>query len=61
MATITESVVEQATLAWFEAMGYSVVSGVSISPNEPGALERPGRDGAVQGQDQVPDQPDGPL
>lgn len=37
MSDINESVVEKATLAWFEALGYSVVSGVSISPGEPGA------------------------
>jgi type I restriction enzyme, R subunit len=33
---ITESVVEQTTLAWFESLGYAVESGPSISPGEPG-------------------------
>lgn len=31
----TESVVEQATLAWFESLGYSVAFGPSIVPGEP--------------------------
>ncbi|MBZ0152152.1 MAG: type I restriction endonuclease subunit R [Planctomycetes bacterium] len=36
----TESVVEEAALSWFEAIGYSVVGGPSIAPGEP-AAERP--------------------
>ena len=36
-AKITESVVEQTALAWFESLGYSVDSGPAISPGEPGA------------------------
>jgi hypothetical protein len=34
---ITESVVEQTALAWFESLGYTVESGPAISPGEPGA------------------------
>ncbi len=34
---ITESVVEQTTLTWFESLGYHVVTGPDISPGEPGA------------------------
>jgi type I restriction enzyme, R subunit len=36
-AKITESVVEQTALAWFESLGYSVEFGPAISPGEPGA------------------------
>jgi type I restriction enzyme R subunit len=34
---VTESVVEQAALAWLESVGWSVVRGVEIAPGEPGA------------------------
>ena len=34
---ITESVVEQTALAWFETLGYNVESGPAISPGEAGA------------------------
>lgn len=40
-SAFTESIVEQAALAWFEALGYAVVEGPSIAPGEPGA-ERQG-------------------
>ena len=33
----TESVVEEAALEWFGALGYAVVAGPSIAPGEPGA------------------------
>jgi type I restriction enzyme, R subunit len=33
----TESVVEQAALAWLEALGYAVLSGSEIAPGEPAA------------------------
>jgi type I restriction enzyme R subunit len=33
----TESVVEQACLAWLEALGYQILRGPSIAPGEPGA------------------------
>lgn len=32
-ATFTESIVEQAALAWFESIGYATVNGATISPN----------------------------
>ena len=34
---VTESVVEQAALAWLESIGWSVHQGVDIAPGEPGA------------------------
>jgi len=34
--SINESIIEQTALAWFESIGYSVRSGPSISPGEPG-------------------------
>ena len=36
-ARFTESVVEQAALDWFRALGYQVVFGPSIAPGEPAA------------------------
>ncbi|MBP8299091.1 MAG: type I restriction endonuclease subunit R [Planctomycetes bacterium] len=36
-APLTESVVEEAALEWFAALGYSVVSGPAIAPGEPNA------------------------
>lgn len=36
MTAFTESVVEQAALAWFEALGYTITGGPSIAPGEPG-------------------------
>ena len=36
-AAFTESIVEQAALAWFESMGWSVKHGAEIAPGEPGA------------------------
>jgi len=35
--TFTESVVEQAALAWLESTGWVVRNGASIAPGEPGA------------------------
>ncbi len=35
--TFTESVVEQAALAWLESVGWSVVHGPEIAPGEPAA------------------------
>jgi type I restriction enzyme R subunit len=32
--TFTESIIEQAALAWLESMGYSVLSGLEIAPGE---------------------------
>ena len=36
-STFTESIVEQAALAWLAAAGWQVVSGATIAPGEPGA------------------------
>jgi len=36
-AKVTESVVEEVCLAWFEALGYEVLAGPDIAPNEPAA------------------------
>ncbi len=33
----TESTVEEATLQWLEELGYAVVHGPDIAPDEPGA------------------------
>ena len=33
---ITENAVEVAALAWFEGMGYTVLHGPDIAPDEPG-------------------------
>jgi type I restriction enzyme R subunit len=35
--TFTESVVEQAALAWLESLGWSVTHGLEIAPGEAGA------------------------
>ncbi|MCK6574936.1 type I restriction endonuclease subunit R [Myxococcota bacterium] len=40
MTGFSESVVEQAALAWFEALGYTVTGGPSIAPGEPGQERR---------------------
>jgi type I restriction enzyme R subunit len=37
MTDFTESIVEQAALAWFEALEYRVLDGSTIAPGEPGA------------------------
>jgi type I restriction enzyme R subunit len=36
-SVLTESVVEEAALEWFAAIGYRVVHGPSIAPGEPAA------------------------
>ncbi len=36
-ANFSESVVEQAALAWFEGLGYQVLNGLDIAPEEPAA------------------------
>ena len=57
MSGFTESVVEEAALAWLEALGYAVLHGPEIAAGEPGAersdpnyrdvvLERPAAAGA---------------
>ena len=37
MTHFTESIVEDATLAWLEALGYAVLHGPDIAAGEPGA------------------------
>lgn len=37
MARVTESVVEEAALAWLEVLGYTVLHGPEIAPGKPGA------------------------
>ncbi|HCZ15427.1 MAG: type I restriction endonuclease [Candidatus Accumulibacter phosphatis] len=37
MASFTESLVEDAALAWFEALGYTVLHGPAIAVSQPGA------------------------
>lgn len=37
MSNFTESVVEDAALAWLEALGYAVLHGPDIAAGEPGA------------------------
>jgi type I restriction enzyme R subunit len=37
MGSFTESVVEDATLAWLEGLGYAVLHGPAIAAGEPGA------------------------
>src|SRR3990167_5400013 len=40
MSNFSESIVEQAALAWFEALGYGVVGGPTIAPGEPAEERR---------------------
>lgn len=37
MTAFTESVVEQAALAWLESAGWAVMNGAEIAPGEPAA------------------------
>ena len=37
MTAFTESIVEDAALAWLEALGYAVLHGPDIADGEPGA------------------------
>ncbi len=43
MARLTESVVEEAALAWLEALGYAVLHGPDIAAGEPDAERIIGR------------------
>jgi len=36
-ARFTESVVEEAALAWLESLGWSIRLGLEVAPGEPGA------------------------
>ena len=40
MTAFTESIVEEATLAWLEALGYSVLHGPDIAAGESGIERR---------------------
>ena len=54
MTTFTESIVEDAALAWLETLGYTVLHGPDIAAGEPGA-ERSDpdfRDGVLEGRAQ---------
>ncbi|WP_374425432.1 type I restriction endonuclease subunit R [Paracoccus sp. (in: a-proteobacteria)] len=60
---VTESVVEQAALAWLESIGWQVVNGAEIAPNEPDAerenygqvaLERRLRDALARNNPKLP-------
>ncbi|MCB2187888.1 MAG: type I restriction endonuclease subunit R [Deltaproteobacteria bacterium] len=37
MESFSESVIEQAALAWLESLGYTIIHGADIAPGEPGA------------------------
>jgi type I restriction enzyme R subunit len=50
MSAFTESVVEQAALAWFEALGYAITGGPSIAPGEPGEERRTYADVVLDGR-----------
>jgi len=50
MSSFTESVVEEAALKWFEALGYAVVGGPSIAPGEPAAERRSFSDVVLEGR-----------
>jgi type I restriction enzyme R subunit len=50
VTAFTESVVEQAALAWFEALGYTITGGPSIAPGEPGEERRTYADVVLDGR-----------
>ena len=50
MTAFTESVVEEAALEWFGALGYAVVSGSSTAPGEPGEERRSYADVVLEGR-----------
>jgi type I restriction enzyme R subunit len=50
VTAFTESIVEQAALAWFEALGYAVVAGPSIGPGEPAEERRSYADVVLEGR-----------
>jgi type I restriction enzyme, R subunit len=50
MSSFTESVVEQAALAWFEALGYAIIGGPTIAPAEPGEERRTYGDVVLEGR-----------
>jgi hypothetical protein len=50
MSAFTESVVEEAALEWFEALGYTITGGPSIAPGEPGQERRSYADVVLDGR-----------
>jgi type I restriction enzyme R subunit len=50
MTAFTESDVEQAALAWFKALGWSVAHGPAIAPDEPGAERADYREAILAGR-----------
>lgn len=50
MSGFTESIVEQAALAWFESLGYTVVGGPSIGPGEHAEERRSYADIVLEGR-----------
>ena len=50
MSAFTESVVEEAALEWFEALGYTITGGPSIAPGEPGQERRTYADVVLDGR-----------
>lgn len=50
MSAFTESVVEEAALEWFEALGYTITAGPSIVPGEPDEERRSYTDVVLEGR-----------
>ena len=50
MTAFTESVVEDAALSWFGELGYSVISGPTIAPDEPAAERKAFSDVVLEGR-----------
>jgi type I restriction enzyme, R subunit len=50
VTAFTESVVEEAALEWFEALGYTISGGPSIAPGEPGEERRNYSDVVLDGR-----------
>jgi type I restriction enzyme R subunit len=50
MSGFTESIVEEAALAWFEALGYAVVAGPTIGPGEAAEERRSHADVVLEGR-----------
>ena len=43
MTNFSESIIEQAALAWLEILGYKILSGLEIAPRESAATRIVGR------------------
>ncbi len=50
MSDFTESVVEEAALEWFAALGYAIAGGPTIAPGEPGEERRTYADVVLEGR-----------